>query len=150
MTNNMHWFLPLLYSTHWLLHVPAVVCHHHHHHVYSATETPYSIAFPILILYHLVHILYTYYTFLPYFNSLYILLLLCHSICFILQKVFYTLILLYLYVIYFRYTISYILCIFRYTTWSWQTTAETYRSQYIEQRSGTNQCISVGYFYYFI
>jgi hypothetical protein len=45
---------------------------------------------------------------LPYFNSLYILLLLRHSICFILHKVFYTLILLS--VIYVRYT-TYSICI---------------------------------------
>jgi hypothetical protein len=24
----MHWFVPLLYSIYWLLHVSAVVCHH--------------------------------------------------------------------------------------------------------------------------
>jgi hypothetical protein len=42
------------------------------------------------------------------FNSFYIPLLLCHSICFILHKMFYTLILLY--VIYFRYT-TYSICI---------------------------------------
>jgi hypothetical protein len=27
-TNNMHWFIPLLYSMYWLLHVSAVACHH--------------------------------------------------------------------------------------------------------------------------
>jgi hypothetical protein len=27
-TNIKHWFLPLLYSIYWLLHVSAVVCHH--------------------------------------------------------------------------------------------------------------------------
>jgi hypothetical protein len=27
-TNNMHWFVPLLYSIYWLLHVSAVACHH--------------------------------------------------------------------------------------------------------------------------
>jgi hypothetical protein len=49
-------------------------------------------------------------TFLPHFNSLYlyIMLLLCHSMCFILHKVFYTLILLS--VIYFSYT-AYSICI---------------------------------------
>jgi hypothetical protein len=27
-TNTMHWFVPLLYSMYWLLHVSTVVCHH--------------------------------------------------------------------------------------------------------------------------
>jgi hypothetical protein len=27
-TNTMHWFVPLLYSIYWLLHVSAVACHH--------------------------------------------------------------------------------------------------------------------------
>jgi hypothetical protein len=27
-TNNMHWFVQLLYSMYWLLHVSAVACHH--------------------------------------------------------------------------------------------------------------------------
>jgi hypothetical protein len=27
-TNTMHWFVPLLYSIYWLLHVSAVVCYH--------------------------------------------------------------------------------------------------------------------------
>jgi hypothetical protein len=26
-TNTMHWFVPLLYSIYWLLHVSAIVCH---------------------------------------------------------------------------------------------------------------------------
>jgi hypothetical protein len=43
----------------------------------------------------------SYYTFLPHFNS-YILFLLCHSVCFILHKMLYTLIILSL--IHFRYT----------------------------------------------
>jgi hypothetical protein len=28
MTKNIHWFVPLLYSIYWLLHVSAVACHH--------------------------------------------------------------------------------------------------------------------------
>jgi hypothetical protein len=27
-TNTMHWFVPLLYSLYWLLHISAVACHH--------------------------------------------------------------------------------------------------------------------------
>jgi hypothetical protein len=46
--------------------------------------------------------IFLYCTFLPYFNPLYIMLLLCHSICFILRDMLYILMLLY--VIYFRYT----------------------------------------------
>jgi hypothetical protein len=46
--------------------------------------------------------IFLYCTFLPYFNSLYIMLLLCHSICFTLHDMLYILMLLS--VIYFRYT----------------------------------------------
>jgi hypothetical protein len=46
--------------------------------------------------------IFLYCIFLPYFNSLYIVLLLCHSICFILRDTLHILILLS--VIYFRYT----------------------------------------------
>jgi hypothetical protein len=28
MTNNIHWFVPLLYSMYWLLHISTVACHH--------------------------------------------------------------------------------------------------------------------------
>jgi hypothetical protein len=87
----------------------------------------YTGSYSITLCYRILHFTFlppwtysVYYTFLPYFNSLYIMLslchfnslyiplLLCHSICFIIHKVFYTLILLS--VIYFRYT-TYSICI---------------------------------------
>jgi hypothetical protein len=53
----------------------------------------YAIAFPILFVYHLGHMIYLYHTCLPYFNSLYILLL-CHFnsctfwCCYVIQSAF--------------------------------------------------------------
>jgi hypothetical protein len=68
---------------------------------------PYASALSILIFYHLAHFLYIIH-FYHILTQLYTLLLLCHSIYFILSKMLYILILLS--VMYFRYT-THLICI---------------------------------------
>jgi hypothetical protein len=93
-SRNDQQFVPLLYF---------ILCH----------SILVLIYFPLLSLptlcYRILHFTFLppctcslYYTFLPYFNLLHILLLLCHSTCFILHKMLYIIILLS--VIYFRYS----------------------------------------------
>jgi hypothetical protein len=97
--------VPLLYSTCWLLHVSAAACHHQGTYWILLSYVKYKRRGGISKIYNRYRICYrilfifSIYTFYTIFHSLYIILLLRHSICFILYDMLHILILYLLYIL---------------------------------------------------